>query len=112
MSSEDDDRKVACPACQVPAGEPCTAPTEKGRRPVTWTHSARTEARKGGRIGSKDMRVGDTVRHVHRPELDWRRVAEVGARGIRLELPGGPSTLLLKSNYRVAIEAPEEDGEA
>lgn len=32
---------VECPACMVPAGERCTAPTETSRRPVDWVHFAR-----------------------------------------------------------------------
>lgn len=32
---------VECPACQVPAGEKCTTPTDHSRRPVGWVHFAR-----------------------------------------------------------------------
>lgn len=32
---------VECPACQVPAGEKCTTPTDRSRRPVEWVHFAR-----------------------------------------------------------------------
>jgi hypothetical protein len=34
-------RDVPCPVCQVPAGEPCTQPTNTGRSPVKRLHSAR-----------------------------------------------------------------------
>jgi rubrerythrin len=30
-----------CPACQAPAGQPCTQPTNTGRRPVRWHHAMR-----------------------------------------------------------------------
>jgi hypothetical protein len=35
-------RDVTCPACFAPVGEPCTAPTDTGRRNVAWHHFART----------------------------------------------------------------------
>jgi hypothetical protein len=35
---------VPCPACFVPAGEPCTAPTDTSRRNVTWFHHSREAA--------------------------------------------------------------------
>jgi len=35
---------VACPACHATAGEPCTAPTDTGRRIVRWVHVARGDA--------------------------------------------------------------------
>jgi hypothetical protein len=35
---------VTCPACNARIGEPCTAPTNTGRRPVSWTHLARDDA--------------------------------------------------------------------
>lgn len=28
----------ACPVCQARPGQPCTQPTDTGRRPVTWFH--------------------------------------------------------------------------
>lgn len=31
----------SCPNCQAPAGEPCTQPTNTGRRVVNWVHSSR-----------------------------------------------------------------------
>ena len=36
--------RVACPNCQAPAGELCTAPTNTGRREVKWVHSSREHA--------------------------------------------------------------------
>lgn len=33
-----------CPVCQAPAGKPCNAPTERGRRDVNWFHLGRYEA--------------------------------------------------------------------
>ncbi len=41
--SRPDPRTVACPACQAPPGQPCTAPTVSGRTPVVWVHSARQD---------------------------------------------------------------------
>lgn len=41
------DLAVACPACQVKAGQKCTAPTDTSRREVAWTHSARHDERMG-----------------------------------------------------------------
>lgn len=35
---------VDCPACYAPAGQQCTAPTDRTRRPVTWTHYRRDDA--------------------------------------------------------------------
>lgn len=35
---------VACPACQSPAGERCTQPTDTTRKPVEWFHVAREDA--------------------------------------------------------------------
>lgn len=35
---------VPCPACLVPAGEPCTAPDERSRHGVNWTHLSRDDA--------------------------------------------------------------------
>jgi hypothetical protein len=37
-------RAVACPACYAPAGEPCTQPTDNGRRAVGWHHLSREDA--------------------------------------------------------------------
>ncbi|QNJ56025.1 hypothetical protein SEA_RASPUTIA_135 [Microbacterium phage Rasputia] len=34
--------KVRCPACFAEVGDPCSAPTNTTRRPVTWFHSSRT----------------------------------------------------------------------
>jgi len=34
---------VPCPTCLAPAGQPCTAPTDSGRRAVTWVHVTRGE---------------------------------------------------------------------
>ena len=39
-----DPRLIACPNCQVAAGERCTVPTDTARRPVNWIHSARIDA--------------------------------------------------------------------
>jgi hypothetical protein len=36
--------QAACPVCFSPEGEPCTAPTDKSRREVTWFHISRFEA--------------------------------------------------------------------
>ena len=33
---------VECPACLVPAGLPCTKPTDTSRVNVTWFHFSRT----------------------------------------------------------------------
>lgn len=30
-----------CPNCQAQPGEPCTQPTNDGRRAVNWVHNAR-----------------------------------------------------------------------
>lgn len=38
------DYAVPCPACQVPAGERCTQPTNTSRSPVAWTHHSRHSA--------------------------------------------------------------------
>lgn len=38
---------VTCPACNAPAGKPCTAPTDTGRRPVGWAHNVRTDLARG-----------------------------------------------------------------
>lgn len=35
---------VTCPACHAAAGQPCTTPTDTGRRPVPWVHHARCDA--------------------------------------------------------------------
>lgn len=35
---------VSCPNCQAKPGEPCTQPTDTGRRPVAFVHSARITA--------------------------------------------------------------------
>lgn len=35
---------LKCPACQSPAGNPCTQPTEDGRRNVQWFHESRIKA--------------------------------------------------------------------
>ena len=45
--------EVACPVCQAKPGEPCTAATSTGRRPVTWYHSGRSLAAidAGERVG-------------------------------------------------------------
>lgn len=32
---------VPCPACQAPAGQPCTQPTSTARRTVPWVHKSR-----------------------------------------------------------------------
>lgn len=32
---------VWCPNCQSKAGDPCTQPTENGRKNVPWYHHAR-----------------------------------------------------------------------
>ena len=34
---------VTCPTCHVPAGQPCTAPTNTCRRVVHWTHFSRDD---------------------------------------------------------------------
>lgn len=34
---------VPCPTCLATAGQPCTVPTDSGRRAVTWVHVARGE---------------------------------------------------------------------
>lgn len=35
---------IACPACYSPAGEPCTLPTDAGRRPMRRYHLAREDS--------------------------------------------------------------------
>lgn len=35
---------TTCPNCQARPGQPCTAPTNTGRRDVKWFHSARESA--------------------------------------------------------------------
>ena len=47
MATSDEIRSVACPNCQAPAGEPCTTPTNAGRRDVSWHHDARFDAYRG-----------------------------------------------------------------
>jgi len=37
-----------CPNCQAPNGEPCNAPTQTGRRVVSWFHLARVTAARNG----------------------------------------------------------------
>lgn len=39
-----DPRLQTCPACNARPGEPCNAPTDSGRRNVTWHHLAREDA--------------------------------------------------------------------
>lgn len=34
---------IPCPACFAAAGEPCTAPTDTGRRVVAWVHMSRED---------------------------------------------------------------------
>lgn len=36
---------IRCPACQAGVGQPCTQPTETGRRAVRWLHIAREATR-------------------------------------------------------------------
>lgn len=35
---------VMCPSCHAAAGQPCNAPTDTGRRIVSWVHMAREDA--------------------------------------------------------------------
>jgi hypothetical protein len=35
---------VTCPNCQAKPGRPCTQPTNLGRHPVSWFHTAREDA--------------------------------------------------------------------
>lgn len=42
---------VPCPNCQAPTGEPCTQPTDTGRRVVSWVHNARRDAAAEARHG-------------------------------------------------------------
>lgn len=35
---------VSCPNCQAAPGQPCTQPTDMGRKAVTWFHIAREDA--------------------------------------------------------------------
>lgn len=39
-----DPKTVACPACFAPAHTPCTAPTNNGRKAVSYTHYSRQAA--------------------------------------------------------------------
>lgn len=41
---EVDPKSATCPNCQARPGEPCTQPTETGRKKVTWTHLSREAA--------------------------------------------------------------------
>lgn len=45
---------VPCPTCFAPAGQPCTAPTDTGRRAVTWVH-----VRRGEQLLLASLRVRD-----------------------------------------------------
>lgn len=38
-----DPKSRPCPACYARPGEPCTTPTDTGRRNVGWFHYAREE---------------------------------------------------------------------
>ena len=39
--------ECVCTACGATPGQRCTQPTNTGRRPVTWFHSARTDLAEG-----------------------------------------------------------------
>lgn len=41
-----DPSSVTCPNCQARPARPCTSPTDFGRNPVTWFHTAREDAAK------------------------------------------------------------------
>lgn len=41
-------RETVCPACNAQPGEPCTQPTDTGRRKVAYHHLAREEAASAG----------------------------------------------------------------
>jgi hypothetical protein len=38
---------VPCTACSARPGQPCTVPTDTGRRDVTWVHHARSDLAEG-----------------------------------------------------------------
>ena len=37
-------KNMRCPNCNAAPGEPCTTPSDNGRKPVTYVHFAREEA--------------------------------------------------------------------
>lgn len=37
-------RAAVCPACNAQVGEPCSQPTDTGRKPVQWSHYSRHAA--------------------------------------------------------------------
>ena len=43
-------RAHVCPTCHAPVGEPCTQPTDIGRKPVKWIHSARLDLAYGWNV--------------------------------------------------------------
>jgi len=47
IHSAGDPHTVTCPNCAAQPGQPCTQPTDTGRRNVTWHHLAREAAVSG-----------------------------------------------------------------
>jgi hypothetical protein len=47
LSESDRVDTVRCPACHALPGDPCTEPTNIGRRRVTWVHNARKDLAQG-----------------------------------------------------------------
>lgn len=50
-------REFACPACLAPVGETCTAPSDTGRKPVSWHHLSRVIAAETSNAGQPDTLV-------------------------------------------------------
>lgn len=48
MKRSEDTRAISlrgtCPVCQARAGSPCTTPTDRSRKEVTWFHFGRYDA--------------------------------------------------------------------
>lgn len=45
-------RKYACPSCAARSGQPCTTPTDTGRREVKWVHLTRFDIAKAATEGT------------------------------------------------------------
>lgn len=66
-------RVVACPNCNAKPGEPCSQPTDTGRRDVNWYHSAR----EGAALTSKMREVrNDTTDYAALIQFLFDRLAE------------------------------------
>jgi hypothetical protein len=63
---------VPCPACLVPAGEPCTRPTDTTRLPVAWVHSAREDAyERSLAVDQQNYFLTFGIRYYSEPHPTW-----------------------------------------